>query len=195
VAGSGDTTGGGGESGAVEPVTLSGDAAAPDPCSYQLAQPQPPTGSAIWAGHGPEDGAIWLLICPRLSGTAPGGWIGLVFLPTGADPPAGPRIDPRAVAAEAISSMAMRAPEIRMAPPPGSASGLVGLPVWMWTERGEQITGPTEASASAGGVTVTAVGQVDRVVWDMGDGTTVVCGAGTPYQPGATGESPDCGHV
>ena len=34
--------------------------------------------------------------------------------------------------------MAMTAPEIRMAPPPGSASGLVGLPVWMWTERGPQ---------------------------------------------------------
>ena len=88
VPGSGDTNGGGVESGAVQPVTVGGDAAASDPCSYQLAPPQPPTGSAIWAGHEPEDGAIWLLICPRLSGTAPGGWIGLVYLPTGADPPA-----------------------------------------------------------------------------------------------------------
>ena len=82
-----------------------------------------------------------------------------------------------------------------MAPPPGSGSGLVGLPVWMWTERGEQFVGPTRQSVSAGGVTVAAVGEVSRIVWDMGDGTTVVCGAGTPYAPGVQGESPDCGHV
>jgi hypothetical protein len=82
-----------------------------------------------------------------------------------------------------------------MAPPPGSTSGLVGLPVWMWTERAADTVGPVEQSASAGGVTVTAVGQLSRIVWDMGDGTTVSCGAGTPYPPGAEGESPDCGHV
>lgn len=91
--------------------------------------------------------------------------------------------------------MVMNGPQIGMAPPPGSASGLVGLPVWMWTERGEHLTGPTRASASAGGVTVTAVGEVTRVVWDMGDGHSVTCGAGTPYSSGAGGASPDCGYT
>jgi hypothetical protein len=99
------------------------------------------------------------------------------------------------LAEQAISAMVMRAPEIRMAPPPGSSSGLVGLPVWMWSERSVDSLGPAEESASAGGVTVVARGQVSRIAWSMGDGTTVVCGAGTPYPAGATGPSPDCGHV
>ncbi|WP_245160108.1 hypothetical protein [Blastococcus sp. CT_GayMR20] len=44
-------------------------------------------------------------------------------------------------------------------------------------------------------MSVTAVGQVSQVSWDMGDGTTVVCGAGAPYTAGVEGPSPDCGHV
>ncbi|WP_231851805.1 hypothetical protein [Modestobacter italicus] len=119
----------------------------------------------------------------------------LIFVTNNSAPPAGPPVDPRALAKQAIASLVMRAPEIRLAPPPGSTSGLVGLPVWMWTERGEEFLGPTRQSVSAGGVTVAAVGEVSRIVWDMGDGTMVTCGAGTPYSPGAEGKSPDCGHV
>ncbi|MFB7160970.1 hypothetical protein [Streptomyces sp. NPDC056242] len=50
------------------------------------------------------------------------------------------------------------------------------------------------ASASAGGVTVTA--KVSSIRWDMGDGTTAACaGRGTRYAPsrGKT-MSPDWGH-
>jgi hypothetical protein len=166
----------------------------PDLCIFRLAEPQPALSSPIWAGHLPEDGAIWLHICPPPAGFT-GQWIGLVFLPTGAAPAAGPPVDPRALAQQAVASMVMRAPQIGMAPSPGSASGLVGLPVWMWVERGEQFTGPTRASASAGGVTVTAVGEVTQVVWDMGDGHSVACGVGTSYEPGAHGDSPDCGYT
>ncbi|WNV75297.1 hypothetical protein [Geodermatophilus sp. DSM 44513] len=36
---------------------------------------------------------------------------------------------------------------------------------------------------------------MSQVAWDMGDGTTVICGAGTPYTAGVEGPSPDCGHV
>ncbi|WP_461109539.1 hypothetical protein [Tessaracoccus terricola] len=52
-------------------------------------------------------------------------------------------------------------------------------------------------SASAGGYTVSATAQVTQVVWDMGNGDTVSCGAGTPY-PATVEEdppSPDCGYV
>jgi hypothetical protein len=165
---------------------------ASNPCTYTVAQPQPPATSALWEGRSPADGVMYVQQCPRTDG--PGLSTLLVYVANGAAPPA-PPVDPRVLAEQAIASLVMRAPEIRMAPPPGSTSGLVGLPVWMWTERGEEFLGPTRQSVSAGGVTVSAVGEVSRIVWDMGDGTTVVCGAGTPYAPGAEGQSPDCGHV
>ena len=91
--------------------------------------------------------------------------------------------------------MALKAPGIGMAPPPNSANGLVGLPVWMWVERTAESTGPVGASASAGGVTVTAEARVSQVVWNMGDGHVVTCGLGTPYLQGTEAASPDCGHV
>ena len=49
---------------------------------------------------------------------------------------------------------------------------------------------------SAGGFAVTATGRVDRLVWSMGDGSTVVCRTpGTPYADGfGKRSSPDCGH-
>jgi hypothetical protein len=170
-----------------------GEASPQNPCTYTVAQPQPAPTSHLWQGQSPADGAMYVQVCPRVDGS--GLTTMLVFVPNGSAPPAGPPVDPRVLAEQAIASLVMRAPEIRMAPPPGSTSGLVGLPVWMWTERGEQFLGPTRQSVSADGVTVAAVGQVSHVTWDMGDGTTVVCGAGTPYAPGVQGESPDCGHV
>ncbi|SFT82683.1 hypothetical protein SAMN05660657_03330 [Geodermatophilus amargosae] len=181
-------------SGATDPGGAAGteEEAPPDPCTYTVAEPQPAPTSVIWQGKTAADGEVYVQVCPRLDGS--GVSAVLVFVPNGSAPPA-PPVDPRVLAEQAIASLTMRAPEIRMAPPPGSSSGLVGLPVWMWTERGEQFLGPARQTASAGGVTVTAVGEVSRIVWDMGDGTTVVCGAGTPYVPGAAGPSPDCGHV
>jgi hypothetical protein len=170
-----------------------GDPSSQNPCTYAVAQPQPAPTSAVWQGRSSADGAMYVKVCPRVDGS--GLTTMLVFVPNGSAPPAGPPVNPRVLAEEAIASLVMRAPEIRMAPPPGSTSGLVGLPVWMWTERGDEFLGPTRQSVSAGGVTVAAVGQVSRIAWDMGDGTTVLCGAGTPYAPGAQGRSPDCGHV
>lgn len=175
-------------------VRAGGDAPSPNPCTYAVADPQPWLGHPVWAGQRPEDGKIWMYACPRPAGFGSGVWSGLVFVPNGAGAPAGPPVDPRVLAQQAIDSMVMRAPQVGLAPPPGSSSGLVGLPVWMWVERGEQFTGPTWASASAGGVTVTAVGEVTQVVWDMGDGNSVSCGIGTPYRPGVDGASPDCGY-
>lgn len=173
-------------------VRDSAGGASANPCTYTVAEPQPAPTSMLWEGRSPDDGVMYVQVCPRVDGS--GLTTMLVYVANGTAPPA-PPVDPRVLAEQAIASLVMRAPEIRMAPPPGSTSGLVGLPVWMWTERGEAFLGPTRQSVSAGGVTVAAVGQVGRIVWDMGDGTTVVCGAGTPYSPGAEGPSPDCGHV
>jgi hypothetical protein len=180
----GATPGGGQETG--------GDTSLQNPCTYTVAEPQPAPTSVFWEGRSPDDGVMYVQVCPRVDGS--GLTTMLTYVANGAAPPA-PPVDSRVLAEQAIALLVMHAPEIRTAPPPDSTSGLVGLPVWMWTERGEEFVGPTRQSVSAGGVTVAAVGQVERIVWDMGDGTTVVCGAGTPYSPGAEGESPDCGHV
>lgn len=138
---------------------------------------------------------IWAFTCPRPAGFSAGVWTGLIFLSNGAEAPDAPMVDPRLLAQQAIDSMALRAPNIGMAPPPSSGSGLVGLPVWMWVDRTAETTGPVRASASAGGVTVIAVAEVGQVSWNMGDGHIVTCGLGTPYTAGVEGASPDCGHV
>ncbi|MFF1511905.1 ATP/GTP-binding protein [Streptomyces sp. NPDC058326] len=91
--------------------------------------------------------------------------------------------------------MVLRGPEIGITPKPGGM-GLVGMPVYLWTERGPETYGPNVASASAGGITVTATAKVARIVWQMGDGKTVTCTTpGTPYKAAyGTKSSPDCGH-
>ncbi len=188
---------GGSASGSADPVSAvgSGQQGPPDPCTYTVAEPQPAPTHPVWAGRTAVDGTVYLQVCPRPDGYGSGYRTEFVFVAAGGEPPAGQPIDPRVLAEQAIASMALRAPVLRTAPPAGSDSAVVGLPVWMWTETGEQLTGPIQQTASAGGVTVVAVAEVSQVAWDMGDGTTVVCGSGTPYRPGATGSSPDCGHV
>ena len=98
----------------------------------------------------------------------------------------------------AVTAMNLQPIKIGIVPEdqPGKI-GLVGMPTWMWAANpGENTTGPMTRSATADPVTVTAVANLDRTVWNMGDGTTVVChGAGTPYSDGYGGaDSPTCGH-
>ncbi len=106
---------------------------------YTVAEPQPAPDSVTWQGQTAADGVVYVQVCPRVDGS--GLAAVLVFVANGAAPPA-PPVDPRVLAEQAIASLVMRAPEIRMAPPPGSTSGLVGLPVWMWIEPGEEFLGP-----------------------------------------------------
>src|SRR4051812_14561296 len=68
---------GGGDATTGVPVT---DA---NPCTYQLAQPQPAITNPVWAGQNPHDGAIWMLICPTPLGLGADDWIALVFIPNG----------------------------------------------------------------------------------------------------------------
>lgn len=165
-----------------------------------LADPQPEPASPVWEGHEPGDGAIY--VCERPAQTRPGGGFTspLRALYWAADAPDAPPLpDPAVLAERAVDQMQLRAIDIGIVPEdlPGRV-GLVGMPAWMWVaDPGENTLGPMEASASAGGFTVVARARVDRIVWDMGDGTTVEChGAGTPYEDRfGTQDSPDCGHT
>ncbi|MDQ0847645.1 putative membrane protein [Streptomyces sp. V1I6] len=185
IPGSDSGRGGNGSTGAPETNTDT-EGSAPPPCEYELADPQPPSGSELWEGHDPsEGGAVYLRTCGSLT----------TFVYGGPGGPPAVAVDPAVLAQQALDKMLLRGPEIGITPKPGG-KGVVGMPVYLWTEKGPETYGPNVASASAGGITVTATAKVSRIVWNMGDGKTITCTtAGTPYKA-AYGKkpSPDCGH-
>jgi hypothetical protein len=163
-------------------------------CYMWLADPQPPANDPAWGGHYP-DGAIYG--CQVLGYGAIPVWL--------ANPPDRPGTGPTPyqVAQLAIKQMNMHAITVGLAPMPTEANpkamGVIGVPVWMWVQNPTSTTyGPIGASASAGGITVTATATVERVAWDMGDGSAPInCGQGTPYNSSVDGTkpSPDCGYT
>jgi hypothetical protein len=161
-------------------------------CYVVPADAQPPPDSPLRAGT--EGG--WFYRCTRADRLVDGviNLSQMFWLPTA---PAANGPDPAVLAQRAVDSMALRAPGLGLTPPPGSANPtFVGIPTWMWVADPDPATwGPRTASASAGAVTVTATARVASVSWDMGDGTVVQCGAGTPWRPADGGSpSPTCGH-
>ncbi len=170
----------------------------PRDCQVVRADPQPPSADPDWQGRDPETTTMYREVC--LWGAAPRqGLTGAVtnepvLVGEGEAPEAVP--SPVQLAQQAVDQMLLEGPDIGITPAP-DGEGTVGVPTWMWTSPGATTTGPNEASASAGGVTVTAVATAESIVWDMGDGTEVAClPPGTPYDGSAgMAESPDCGHV
>lgn len=161
-------------------------------CYIALADPQPSKTDSVWEGH--TEGAIYECYSPELVGTRlTVQWAAVA--PAGVAPPPNPRV----LAQQAVAAMQLRSIRIGIVPEDRPESvGLVGLPTWLWVdERSASSWGPTTRSVSAGGSTVTAKGVVDRVVWAMGDGSTVVCRSpGTPYRDAfGRRSSPDCGHT
>lgn len=161
-------------------------------CYYTKAHPQPPAGDPAWQGHKPGDGALYQRSCPF---GIPGNKIlaqGFVWM---AQPPAAAAVDPAQLAQEAVDKMKLEGPDI--ASPRAAGKYTVGVPMWMWVHQSATTYGPNTASASAGGMTVTATAKVSQIEWRMGDGATVTCtGPGTPYSASdGMAQSPTCGHV
>ncbi|MCR1785867.1 hypothetical protein KVF89_25250 [Nocardioides carbamazepini] len=161
-------------------------------CYISPLSPQPPANDPSWQGHQPGDGAVYNCFQPQTQ------LLVSIWAAT-APPGSGSGPTPRDVAQIAIGQMDLRAIRIGILPKPGPDSvGVVGMPVWMWARTPDAHTyGPITASASAGGITITATARVRQITWDMGDGTKVVCRKpGTPYQPSyGRKPSPDCGHT
>ncbi|GAA1553185.1 ATP/GTP-binding protein [Streptomyces globosus] len=188
--GTGGGTGGGGGGGG-EGDTGEGDSRYT--CTYTLADPQPGDDNALWGPGGRKPG-VSMYIEDCLDNETGLHDVKNIF--TDAPPGGGgPVIDPAVVARQAVDKMRLRPPAIGITPKPGG-KGVVGMPVYMWTETGPETYGPNVASASVGPVSVTATARVSKIVWDMGDGKTVTCTtAGTPYKPEyGKKSSPDCGH-
>lgn len=157
--------------------------------------PQPEEGSAVWQhfeemfDRGPDTGAVYPCF------DAAGEQVSLVYSPDA--PAAGPPPPtPGEVARRAVAQMNLQAVQIGIAPQP-PATAVAGVPVWFWVDDpGATTFGPATESATVRGVTVTATARVDKVHWNLGDGTTISCGVGTPYTPEYGGDpSPDCGHT
>lgn len=195
--GDNDGEGGGGDGGTPQCVTRVG---APivcyDPrygwwenetsCYYQAESPQPPGTDPVWLGHFP-DGAIYTFTCfPRRNMHQNrcldiGGSNDDCRIWRRDPPPTAP--DPREMARRAVEEMVLKAPDIGMAPPSGS-KGLVGMEVWFWNSINDHTWGPIERTVSAGAVTVTATANVATIDWDLGNGDSIECDAGTPYRRG-----------
>lgn len=186
--GGGDDSGGGSTS---QFITLNGVLCLPSGRSV----PQPPQSEPVWGGH--TDGAIYdCVVLPRIGpGSFQAGWT-IPFWAAAAPPPPP---DPAVLAREAVAAMNLRAVDIGIVPEdaPGSI-GVIGLPTWMWVDNPGQATmGPITRTAAARGFTVTATAKVGKIVWSMGDGSSVTCtGSGTPYADSyGRQSSPTCGHT
>ena len=129
---------------------------------------------------GQEGGAYSLKFCgDELAPKLPGTGLDLVYRPSGAG--GGTAVDPAQLATEALQRTPLPEPEITMAPAPDIPQ-LVNLTTFLWLPAEQWQT--ASASASAGGVTSTVTATPTRVIWDMGQGDTVVCdGPGVPYRP------------
>jgi hypothetical protein len=153
-----------------------------DGCRYlRLEEVAPPTGVT-------DPGAAYRVRCP---GDPPNWQRALVWLSDAEAP------GPAELGRIAASRLLLPRPEV-VVNPPAPAPQLVMLPTWLWVEE-TWWSVSRSASASVPGVTVTATATPIRVVWSMGDGTTVTCeGSGTPYTSevgSPASASPDCGHI
>lgn len=164
-----------------------------DNCYYVPMSPQPGADQMEWGSHYP-DGALYEARCGWSTGGPVDIWDYLIVW--FASSPPGTPVTPAELAQRAVDRMTLLGPDIRTTPQAG-AMGLVGLPVWLWTPAGATRWGPNSATATVPGLSVTATARATKIVWQMGDGTTVVChGPGTAYSPtSARTTSPDCGHV
>lgn len=155
-------------------------------CKIEKIEPPPPAIHLGWKGHKPGDGAVYRIFCPETFR------IGTFWA---AEEPEAEMVDPAVLAQQAVDRMKLTGPDIIISPRPGGR-GLVGMPVWLAAGQSPSAYGPTSASASAGGVTVNVSAKVSRIVWDMGDGTTVTCdGPGKPYREAYGLARSECGHV
>jgi hypothetical protein len=155
-------------------------------------------GGGCWLRPAPENTNP-----PPEGGKVPGGWYTRTCIDAGDETGTYiwigaedvPALTPEQLARRALASIRLLPADIRIAPDP-AGSGLVGLPVWMWTTVNANTWGPITASDSDRGLTVNISAQAVSIAWSMGDGGRVNCdNPGTPYEAEfGNRRSPDCGY-
>lgn len=159
------------------------------PCTYI---PLPAKDAETFGAGGPTPGAWFFVKCPGRDLTIYNG--ALSWFPSGPPPrPSTPAVAPSALALQAAASLTLPSPVVNLNP---SAFSVVNLSSWLWIDP--QAWHGFQATATAGGISATAVATPDTVSWSMGDGHTVVCGGpGTPYQPAlpVDAQTTDCSYT
>lgn len=122
--------------------------------------------------------------------------------PTPAEPDADPvtviTITPYQAALMAAAYLPLQPGRPTVGPPPDLNKwkmAAVGYPLWIWAEGDLD---PAPVSRSVSGLSVSLDADLAKIVYQMGDGTGITCGPGTPWRKGkvaAGSPSPDCGHT
>lgn len=92
--------------------------------------------------------------------------------------PAGPALDPGAIAASVADRLGLFPGRIRTSP---SVTGLTGADSWFWLDPAP---GDEALTVSLAGETVRVTAAPSVVEWGFGDGASLEGGAGVPYRPG-----------
>ena len=104
------------------------------------------------------------------------------------------------LAEQAIKRLRLPSPVIKVNPlvtvdPAEPPAQVVYVPTWLWVDPGSW--GTRSATASAGGLSVTATAKPTQVEWSTGDGRTETCnGPGKAWTPGTDpSKASTCGHT
>jgi hypothetical protein len=105
-----------------------------------------------------------------------------------------PGTGPALALIEDVVDLNVAAPDIQMSPDE-TGRQLVGLETWLWI--GQWKDGDDAVSTRYPGLRIEIHATAGRVTWDLGDGTTITCDKGRPYDPdlGPDQQVSDCHHV
>jgi hypothetical protein len=146
-------------------------------------------GLGVHPEPNPVEGQAYLLVCYAV----PSGDIDLVQVIT--YQPGVNIITGGTLANQALKELPLLYPRPRTAPPT-TVKQVVGIRTWMWVDPADWH--PIAATASIPGLAATVTATPTKTIWDMGDGTTVVCnGPGTVYDPAKpdADQHSDCSHT
>jgi hypothetical protein len=161
-------------------------------CYDELDNPQPPASSSAWEGHDPtKGGAVYMEYCPY--DTGPNGQVYfLAYFAT--SPPGQPAQETPGQVAQGMYQTEegrLYAVAIGSAPAPGS-TGLVGLPVWVWTKSALKLKHPL--TAHAGAFTVYMYASIGHITWSEDGGSGHTCpDVTTAYSASYGLDTPVCG--
>lgn len=134
--------------------------------------PQPPKTDPIWAGH--TDGVIKRCTRPEGIRFPDQAMSHLAWFPSNDAPPPPP--DPKQLAWKALATIHLQPITPGTTPTTleqnPNALGAVGMPLWLWPRNPTpNQTGPTTASATEQGHTVTITAKAQSITWNLGNNT------------------------
>ncbi|WFE22878.1 hypothetical protein O7621_05960 [Solwaraspora sp. WMMD937] len=154
-----------------------------DGCYYMRAEPQPPDGEP---GQTAYQRSCAAGVVNRIT-------VWLTDPPPGYEAPP----DPYELRRRAYARIQFVPPVIHTAPDPDKP-GLVGLPVWVWSEESDAVWGPLDEDEADRDVSVRVVAEVDEITFNMGNGDSFSCERAEvfdAYDPAADNPwNPGCGY-